>query len=109
MLADRQSRVIGINGAQGVSVAGQVEFYSSQSVLGAQKIDFALADAPEPFQRGMAAWAVSIEVRIQWSNALPDSLDAMPDAWGRDGGCCEGCGMSLEPSLSRIVGTHVID
>jgi hypothetical protein len=39
-----------------------------------------------PARRGhrSAPWAVSIEVRIQWSDALHERLDAMPDAWGRD-------------------------
>ena len=43
--------MIGINGAQGVAVAGEIEFYSGQSVFGAREIDFdfALVDAPEPF------------------------------------------------------------
>ena len=57
--ASRQSRVIGINGAQGVAIAGEIEFYCGQSVSGAQEIDFALADALEPFQRGVTPLAAS--------------------------------------------------
>jgi hypothetical protein len=37
--------VIGIDGAQGVAVAGEVELDGSQGVLGAQDIDFALTEA----------------------------------------------------------------
>jgi hypothetical protein len=31
----------------------------------------------------MAAWAVSIEVRVERGNALAKSFDAVPDAWDR--------------------------
>jgi hypothetical protein len=51
--ASRESRVIGINGAQGVAIAGEIEFYCGQSVLGAQKIDFAFAVRRSRFS---AAW-----------------------------------------------------
>jgi hypothetical protein len=57
-----------------------------------------------PARRGhrSAAWAVSIEVRIQWSDALHERLDAMPDAWGRDElGLLQGLGHVS--SLERFV------
>jgi len=59
--ASRQRRVIGIDGAQGVAVAGEVELDGSQGVLGAQDANLALAEALEPFQSAVALWTVSLE------------------------------------------------
>ena len=58
--ASRESRVIGIDGAQGVAVAGEVELDGSQGVLGAQDIDFALAEPLESFQSVVAPWSMSL-------------------------------------------------
>ena len=58
--ASRQSRVIGIDGAQGVAVAGEVELNGSQGVLGAQDVDLAFTEALELFQSVVPLSTVSL-------------------------------------------------
>jgi hypothetical protein len=55
-----------VNGAQ-----TQAQAYPAIQIYGPRYSDY-------------AAWAVSIEVRIQWSDAFHERLDTVPDAWGRD-------------------------
>jgi hypothetical protein len=58
--ASRERRVIGIDSAQDVAVAAEVELDGSQGVLGAQNVDLALTEALEPFQSVVAFWTVSL-------------------------------------------------
>ena len=88
MFASRQSRVIGIDGAQGVAVTGEVELDGSQGVLGAQDIDFALTEALEFFQSVVGSRNASMRCRTLGS--------------GRSWGCCKGGGIFLERLVFRV-------
>jgi len=66
--------VIGIDGAQGVAVAGEVELDGSQGVMGAQDVDLALAEALKSFQSVVALWTVSCEIGVERGDALQVSF-----------------------------------
>jgi hypothetical protein len=48
VFAGAQGRVLGINGAQGVAVTGQIKLNGCKGVLGAQAVDFALVGTGAP-------------------------------------------------------------
>ena len=54
MFAGAQGRVFGINRALGAAVTGKVKFNGCKGVLGAQAVDFALAEALQAFESRVA-------------------------------------------------------
>jgi hypothetical protein len=66
------SPVIGIDGAQGVAVAGEVELDRSRGVLEALDIDLALTESLESFQSVVALWTVSCEIGVERGDPLQE-------------------------------------